>query len=234
MSEAVTRLHAPQDATEAVERQEDLTWMDQIRAAVAAETADHGLSQKDASKGMGVSITTLNRWLHRDYEGDNPAVTAKAETWLQTRAEARALTLSPARLDVHAVLGLTDSVMAALAHAQAIGDVVLVHGRSGSGKSHALRAMPRPGPGGSPGDGDLGRHLAFRPLWPVVRALGIAGRYGSALAAEDAILERLEGRQALLAVDEAQHLARGSWTPCVVCVTCRAAAWRWSATTPSA
>ena len=90
MSEAVTRLHAPQDDTE--------VWMDRVRAAVSAETVDHGLSQKDASKGIGVSITTLNRWLHREYVGDNPAVTAKAETWLQTRAEARALTLSPARL----------------------------------------------------------------------------------------------------------------------------------------
>ncbi len=198
MSEAVTRLHAPQDDTE--------VWMDRVRAAVSAETVDHGLSQKDASKGIGVSITTLNRWLHREYVGDNPAVTAKAETWLQTRAEARALTLSPARLDVHAELGLTDSVMAALAHAQAVGDVVLVHGRSGSGKSHALARY---------GATRAGVHLvtataavtSISGLYGrVCRALGIAGRYGSALAAEDAILERLEGRQALLAVDEAQYL----------------------------
>jgi len=41
----------------------------------------------------------------------------------------------------------------------------------------------------------------------VSRALGAPGRYLSALAAEDAILERLEGRQALLAVDEVQHLS---------------------------
>ena len=36
-------------------------------------------------------------------------------------------------------LGLTGEVMATLAHAQATGDVVLIHGRSGAGKSRALR-----------------------------------------------------------------------------------------------
>ena len=75
MSEAVTRLHPDSDST--LERQEDLTWMDRVRAAVSAETADHGLSQKDAAAGIGVSDTTLYRWLRGDYGGDNPAVTAR-------------------------------------------------------------------------------------------------------------------------------------------------------------
>lgn len=214
MSEAATHLHPDSDSIEALkrqedlalERQEDLAWMDKVRAAVAAEMSDHGLSQKEAAGGIGVSATTLYRWLRGDYEGDNPAVTTRAGTWLQTRAQTRALTLTPARLDVHAELGLTDSVMAALAHAQAVGDVVLIHGRSGSGKSHALVRY---------GATRAGVHLvtatsgvtSLAGLYGrVCRALGIAGRYGSALAAEDAILERLEGRQALLAVDEAQHL----------------------------
>ena len=206
MSEAVTHLHAADADDSTLERQEDLTWMDRVRAAVAAETADHGLSQKDAAAGIGVSDTTLYRWLRGDYGGDNPAVTAKAETWLQTRAEARALTLSPARLDVHAELGLTDSVMAALAHAHATGEVVLICGRSGSGKSHALARYAATRAGVHLVTATSGVTSLSGLYGRVCRALGIAGRYGSALAAEDAILERLEGRQALLAVDEAQHL----------------------------
>ncbi len=92
----------------------------------------------EAARGIGVSTRTLSRWLRGDYEGDSDTVARKARAWLETQAEARALTLAPAGLDVHAALGVTDEAMAAMAYAQATGDVVLIHGRSGAGKSPAL------------------------------------------------------------------------------------------------
>ena len=179
---------------------------DAVRAAVTAEIAAHGLSQAEAARGMGVSPTTLSRWTRGDYAGANDKVTEAGQSWLDMRTEARERTLAPAGLDRHAGLGVTHEVMAALGHAQATGDVVLIHGRSGAGKSHALSRYAATRAGvysvtATSGVTSLGG-LDGR----VARALGAPGRYASALAAEDAILERLDGRQALLAVDEAQHL----------------------------
>ncbi|WP_170563094.1 AAA family ATPase [Ruegeria atlantica] len=180
--------------------------MDAVRAAVRAELEAYALSQAEAATAVGVSVTTLSRWLVGKYEGDNPKVTAQMARWLETRFEARALSLSPAGLDAHVDLGVTGQVMAALAHAQATGDVVLVHGRSGAGKSWAIKRYAASRSGVHPLVMTCGVTTLGGLYGRVARVLGVAGRYRSALEAEDAILARLEGRQALLAVDEAQHL----------------------------
>ncbi len=134
-------------------------------------------------------------------------VTRKAQSWLDTRTEARALTLTPAGLDTHAGLGLTEEIMAALAHAQATGDVVLIHGRSGAGKSWALKRFAAARAQVTV----LTVTCAITSLaglyGRIARGLGAGGRFVSALEAEEAILARLEGRHALLAIDEAQHLS---------------------------
>ena len=183
---------------------------DGARADVArrarAELEAYGLSQSAAAHEIGFSPAVLGRWLADKYTGDVTGVTEKVARWLGTRAEARALTLTPVGLDAHAALAVTDRVMAALAHAQATGDVVLIHGRSGAGKSWAVRryAASRSGVhalvmtcGITSLPGLYGR---------IARALGAGDRYRSALEAEDTILARLEGRRALLVIDEAQYL----------------------------
>ena len=115
-------------------------------AAIEATAADcraeldaFGLSHARAAReiGRGVSSATLSRWLAGRYDGDVAAVTARVRRWLETRADARARDLAPAGLDRHAALGVTEEIEAALAHAQAAADIVLIHGRSGAGKSWA-------------------------------------------------------------------------------------------------
>lgn len=182
-------------------------WIGDARTTAKAEIDAYGITQSDAARGIGVSATTLYRWLRGDYEGDNSAVARKVQAWVDTRAEARSLTLTPAGLDMHAGMVVTDEVMAALAHAHATGDVVLVHGRSGAGKSHALGRYAAGRAGVHAITATAGVTSLGGLYGRLCRALGVQARYASALAAEDAILERLEGRQALLVVDEAQHLA---------------------------
>ena len=193
----------PAGAGTAVSQEAD---MGAVRAAVHAEMRTYALSQSEASAAIGVSVTTLNRWLVGKYEGDNRAVSAKLARWLETRAEARALSLSPAGLDAHADLGVTSQIMAALAHAQATGDVVLIHGRSGAGKSWAAHRYASSRSGVHSLVMTCGITSLGGLYGRIARALGAGGRYRSALEAEDAILARLEGRQALLLIDEAQHL----------------------------
>lgn len=176
--------------------------------ACRAELDAFGLSVAAAAKemGRGVGAATLSRWLSGQYDGDVEAVAARVERWLRTREEARWRDLTAAGLDRHVDLGVTEEVAAVLSHAQAAGDVVLIHGRSGSGKTWAVRRYCRTRP--------AAYHLTVTGtvvtlsglLTRVADAVGAGNRYPSGLTAETAAVERLRDRRALLCVDEAHHL----------------------------
>ena len=177
--------------------------------ACRAEMKAAGLSISDVAReiGAGVSTTTASKWLRGVYEGDVPAVTGRVLAWLRTRREAARRSMSSAGLDRHVSLGVTEEIEAVLAHAQAAGDVVLIHGRSGAGKSWAVArycAAHTP----SFKVTMTGAVVTLAGLLArVAAAVGAGERHGSALAAETAIVGRLKGRGALLVVDEAHHLS---------------------------
>ena len=189
------------------------TGYEETLAACRAEMEAAGLSHKQVAReiGRGVSDGTLSKWLRGIYggrhDGDLERVTARIATWLETRAEAARRDMAAAGLDRHVELGVTEDIESALAHAQATGDVVLIHGRSGCGKSWAVARY-------------CGRHSAAYRLAVtdavtslaglldrVAQAVGAGADYPSALAAETAIITNLQGRGALLCVDEAHHLS---------------------------
>ena len=179
-----------------------------VRAACRAELDAGGLSIAQAARemGRGVSSATLSRWLAATYTGDVAAVTARVGRWLETRAEAARRGLGGAGLDRHAETGASEDVAAALAFAQAAGDVVLIHGPSGRGKTWAARryCASRTAAHWVSATGAVVSIAGL--LGRVADAVGAGGRHGSALEAEAAIIARLRDRGALLAVDEAHHL----------------------------
>jgi len=170
------------------------------------ELEKQGLSRNKAAAQIGVSGATLGLWLRGKYTGDVAEVDAKVSRWLHTRREAERHSLEAAGLDVHRNLAVTEEVGAVLAHAHAAGDIVLVHGRSGGGKSwaaeqycatHSSAYFVRMTPTVRSLAGMLGR---------VSDAVGAYGDHRSTQAAEDKVVEQLHGRHALLAIDEAEHL----------------------------
>ena len=208
--------------------------MDAVRAAVAAEIAACGLSQAEAARGMGVSPTTLSRWTRGDYAGSNDRVTGAGQSWLDARAESRERTLAPAGLDCHAGLGVTHEVMAALGHARATGDVVLVHGRSGAGKSHALSRYAATRAGvycvtATSGVTSLGGCMAVLP-GRSARPVATPRRWPRRMPFSNAST----GDRRCWRWTRRSIWVRGCWMRSGVCAISRAAAWRWSAMTPSA
>ena len=91
-----------------------------------AEIENQKLSRNVAAKRIGISATTLSQWLSGKCGGDVAAVEGKVERWLDTQREAERHNLEAAGLDIHRELGVTEEVAAVLAHAQAVGDVVLI------------------------------------------------------------------------------------------------------------
>jgi len=179
-----------------------------LRARVEAELAAFGLSMTRAAAemGEGVSGSTLSLWLGGTYGGNVAAVEARIMRWLETRAERAAHAFGGARLDAHAGTGTARQIGAALAYAQAAGDLALVHGPSGRGKTwcaqrhcadrasaYRLRASPT-------------MTTLPRLLSRLAATVAGGGGYGSSMEAETAIVAALEGRGALVVVDEAHHL----------------------------
>ena len=168
-----------------------------------------GMSIAEAARqiGTGVSQATLSTWLRGIYKGDNAAVAERVGRWLDTQEEMARSGTAPPQIANHVSLGVTEEIQAALSYAQACADVVLIHGRSGAGKTQALRMFR---------SSRSGVHLVTVTaavatvaglLARVSMAVDAGATHHSAAAAEAAIIARLEGRSALLMVDEAHHLS---------------------------
>ena len=101
---------------------------------------------------------------------------------------------------------MTHEIEAALAHAQAAGDIVLVHGASGAGKTWAARRYCDTRAGAAYLQATCAVRTISALLSHVSRALEAYVRVQSATALEAAVIEHLRGRGALLVIDEAHHL----------------------------
>ena len=177
-------------------------------AACRAEMEAAGLSISRASReiGEGVSNGTLSRWLRGEYEGDIAAVEARIARWLETRAEAASRSLGGARLDRHAETEASADIAAALAYAQAVGDVVLIHGPSGRGKTWTARRHCEARTAAFYIQFTRSTRTLNGMLYRLAETVGAGAQHASAQDAETAIVERLQGRGALIVVDEAHHL----------------------------
>ena len=177
-----------------------------LRAAFQIELEQSGLSTARAADQIGRHAASITRWLNGTYTGDNEAVAADVERWLDTRADAAKRSLDGAGLDRHAETTASRQITSALAYALAAGDIVAIIGRPGRGKTWASERYC------------AGRTNAFYLavssavfslpglLSLVGEAIGAGRRHRSALEAERTIIDRLHDRQALIVVDEAHHL----------------------------
>ena len=166
-----------------------------------------GLSRNAAARQIGVSSATLSLWLNGTYKGDNDKIQDKVKRWLKTRREADRLTLAAAGLQLHRDLGVTDEVSSVLAHAHAVGDIVLIHGASGRGKSWAAARYCETHSNACLMNATRAVKSVAGLLKRVGDAVGSYGDHRSAMETEDAIIAKLVDRRALLVVDEAHHLS---------------------------
>ena len=176
--------------------------------ACEAELQARGLSRGRAAREIDISAPRLSRWLAGTYPAAGvPGTTARVEAWLARIAEGDALSIAGAGLDRHARLEATRDVHAALAQAQATGDVALVTGPSGAGKTWAAQryCARRASAIYLEVCGATVSHAGLLGL--VAEAVGAGPRHASALAARIAAVAALRDRGALLVVDEAHHLS---------------------------
>ena len=158
------------------------------------------------ARQIGVNYGRFNQWLNGTYQGDNAAVETQVEIWIDAYKERQmAERLLPTAPDwVPTPSG--NRVIAALGYAQIAGDIAVIYGGAGLGKTTAIREYRRANPNVF--------HVTMTPatagvvpcLEEVLEALGVRGVVGGAAKLQRAIIARLTGTQGLLAIDEARHL----------------------------
>lgn len=196
----------PSDTTERLMTDDEVA---AVRDQVAATMAQEGLTRQVVSKESGVSYPTLSAWLNDAYDGRSDRVADQLRRWMASRtsrAAARALALPP---DAFIGTPSAEAFMTLLTRAQAIGDIGLITGQPGIGKTCAAREYRRRTP----------------QVWMITcsPAVSTPKAVMEALAAELGLLDeqmisrmerqivvKLRDTGGLVIVDEAQHLITGA------------------------
>lgn len=174
---------------------------EQVRIAMEMDS----LSQTDVSQLTGVGKTRLNQWLKDRYPGDNAAIEADLQRWLESRQAAAELEGQlPAAPDYVETISAR-AVMGALSFAQMAEAVSVVYGGAGVGKTTTVRRYRQQAPNvwlvtATPACASTGALLKR-----IAQTLGMRTT-GTVDALESAIIERVRETRGLLVIDEAQHL----------------------------
>lgn len=179
---------------------------DGLRGFVREHMAQRGVSQAQVSREAEIADSTLSQFLSGTYRGNTQEIARKLARWLSARNEEATLrSLAPPE-PTFTQTPTTDKVIGVLRGAQALGDIGLVTGPAGVGKTAgALKyqtistrtVMATASPAISSAVGILKVLLSRAP-----------GNRGHALAKLDLTIQAREtfGAGWLIIIDEAQHL----------------------------
>jgi DNA transposition AAA+ family ATPase len=163
-----------------------------------------GLTARQRSIESGVAYGTLTGWLAGTYAGRNDRVAALVARWLAARAEWRntagAAAAAPGFLSTPSAVSFTQ----ALQIAQALPDIVAIVGAPGVGKTMACRRYQEANPHVTLITANPSVSGANVVLAAIAEALRLTERNSTRLYRS--IGAKLNGAQALIVVDEAQHL----------------------------
>lgn len=178
----------------------------ELRALAQRAWAADGLSQSRAAREIGLSEAALSQWLAGKYKGAVAEVERKVRRWLEARdARARlaaALPDPPAWIETPTA----KRVLAGLGYAQLAGDVAVVYGGAGLGKTVAARRYAAQKPNVWLATMSPATHTLAACLERTAGACGLRAAHGRAARLEADLAARLAGARGLLAIDEAQHL----------------------------
>ncbi|MFN3523916.1 MAG: AAA family ATPase [Phenylobacterium sp.] len=119
------------------------TWseaeLDELRTFVREQMSAASISQAQVSRASGVAAATLSQFLSGNYAGDNMKIAGQLSRWLDARhRETEVLEAAPPE-PTFVMTPTATKVINALQHAQVLGDMALIVGQPGVGKSAAAR-----------------------------------------------------------------------------------------------
>jgi DNA transposition AAA+ family ATPase len=179
-----------------------------VLVRVRAEIDRREMTQGQAAKEMGVSPTTLTQLLNDTYGADPKTQIAKLEKWLIAQAEAQAQAAKLPTLPDYVQTETADRINATLGYGHLAGDLVLIYGGAGLGKTTAIREFKRRYPNVWVATMNPTTASPVTCLEEVYLALGLKVAWtGGAARMQREICRKVQGAAGLLIIDEAQHLS---------------------------
>ncbi|MDT8428522.1 MAG: AAA family ATPase [Pseudomonadales bacterium] len=179
----------------------------ELRERVRAVMDTGSLSQTKAATEIGISAAALSQWLAGKYPGDGSATDARVLRWLDAKAQRAKLDASMPSAPAWVETPTARRVLAGLQYAQMSGDISLVYGGAGIGKTQGARRYAALHPNVWVATMTAATNALGPCLERVALACGMRPSTTRAARLESDLIDRLTDTDGLLVIDEAQHLA---------------------------
>lgn len=180
----------------------------ELRERVRAVMTSEEISQAQVAREAGLSTSVISQWLSDTYRGDSIKVAGAMMTWLQSRDESARmnaiLPVAPTWIETPTAKRIYDT----LTYAQHVGDIAVIYGGAGLGKSSAIRryrdknlnvwvVTATPATSGAP-----------VLLDEIAIALGLKNYPLHPARLQRAIIAHIQNTGGVIIIDEAQHLTK--------------------------
>lgn len=181
--------------------------MADLRAKVKV-IQDGGTKLSQIATEVGIPYGTFTSWNGGTYAGDNDRIASAAEKWLNSREErARTVAILPASPGFQ-MTPTAEKILALLNFCHHAPDLGVLAGGAGIGKTTAIEEYQRRAPNVFVITAEPVSRSAHAVLQDLAEVIGVVERSTTRLSR--AIQNRLRNTNALVIVDEAQHLPTGT------------------------
>jgi len=178
----------------------------EVLGRVREEIARRGLTQAQVAREAGLSSSALAQILGGNYAADPRKLTVRLAQWLARLAQQQAMPAMPAA-PTWVATPTAERILAALGYAHMAGDVAVIYGGAGVGKTTAAREYARRFPNVWIATMTPATAGVTTALEEVCLALGFRELPGGGARMQRELIARLQGSEGMLVIDEAQHLS---------------------------
>lgn len=179
----------------------------QLRETVQRIKADAGLSEAELCRQADLSASVVNSYLKAKYTGQNDPVAAKLHRWVESRRQANDLRRRMPTKPPFQLLGVSRMIAGRLDFARLTGQIVMVTGVPGAGKTATAQQYALDHPRTYLATMDPATRGVPTMLLAILEAMGITDVRGTPMQLSQRVVAKAMEAESLLIVDEAQHLS---------------------------
>ncbi|MBR9902105.1 AAA family ATPase [Thalassospira sp. SM2505] len=176
----------------------------EIRSRVQEVMDAEGYSQADVAKLTGVKYGTFTGWFKGTYAGNNSRVAGEVQIWLSGLGEKKQTAKRVPRIPDYVETPSTIEFMSALQYAHVLPEIAIIAGGAGISKTTACEQYARTNRNVWVATMEPSTKGTHGMLLELAEVLGITEKSPTKLS--KAIVNRVDGTNGLIIIDEAQHL----------------------------